>query len=91
MRGAACPRLVKKRLVAFLSANGSLPPTQFAYRPQHSTEDALALAVDRWTRAKAAHLTPGVILVDMSKAFNRVQHERLLSVLFSLGIGGTAL
>lgn len=84
-------RLVKERLIAFLSTNDLLPATQFAYRPKHSTEDALTLAVNRWTQAKAAHLTTGVVLVDMSKAFDRVQHERLLSVLFSMGIGGTVL
>ena len=31
------------------------------------------------------------IMIDMSKAFDRVLHPRLLSVLHSLGIGGTSL
>ena len=83
--------LVKTRLMSFLSANNLLPPTQFAYRQQHSTEDALTLAVDRWTRAKSNFMTTGVVLVDMSKAFDRVRHERLLSTLFSMGVCGTAL
>ena len=30
-------------------------------------------------------------MLDMSKAFDRVQHEKLISDLFSLGIGGAAL
>ena len=75
----------------YLLAHDLIPSSQFAYRKHHSTEDALTLAVDRWIRAKSDYLTTGVILVDMSKAFDRVQHERMLSVLFSMGIGGTVL
>ena len=41
--------------------------------------------------AKHARKFTAVIMVDMSKAFDRVQHQRLLSVLHQHGLGGSAL
>ena len=82
---------VKKQLTTYLESAQLLPTSQFAYRKQHSTEDALALAVNRWSLAKSRREYTGVVFVDMSKAFDRVQHERLLTELFSLGISGTPL
>lgn len=83
--------VVKKQLTAYLIDNDLFPETQFAYRKQHSTEDALTLAVSRWQAARADRKFSGVVFVDMSKAFDRVQHERLIAELFSLGISGKAL
>ena len=77
--------------VSRLGLGNLSPASQFAYRKKHSTEDALVYAVDRWLAAKADHKTTGVVTVDMSKAFDRVQHARLLDVLLSIGIGGIAL
>lgn len=82
---------VKQQLTAYLSRHQLLPVSQFAYRKSHSTEDALTLAVNRWQLAKSERKYTGVILVDMSKAFDRVQHARLLQELFSLGLYGTTL
>ena len=82
---------VKHQLTAFLDQHDLMPPTQFAYRKSHSTEDALVLATNRWMMAKSERLHTGIILVDMSKAFDRVQHARLIQVLFDLGIGGPPL
>ena len=82
---------VKKQLTAYLESAQLLPTSQFAYRKQHSTEDALVLAVNRWSLAPSRQEYTGVVFVDMSKAFDRVPHERLLTELFSLGISGTPL
>ena len=49
------------------------------------------LAVNRWSTARCKREFTGTVFVDMSKAFDRVKHERLVTVLFSLGIAGTAL
>ena len=82
---------VKEQLTDFLSTNGLYPTSQFAYRKQHSTEDTLILATNRWQLAKSEKKYTAVAMLDMSKAFDRVQHERLISDLFSVGIGGAAL
>ena len=78
---------VKTQLTKFLHDLSLLPPSQFAYRKSHSTEDALVLATNRWLLAKSERKHTGVIMVDMSKAFDRVQHGRLIQVLFEYGIG----
>ena len=80
--------IVKQRLVGYPTEKTLLPPTQFAYRRFHSTEDALVLAVDTWLAAKADHKTTDIVLVDMPKVVDRVQHSRLIQGLFSLGVGG---
>ena len=78
-------------LTDFLSTNGLYPTGQFAYRKQHSTEDALILVKKSLAASKIRKKYTAVTMLDMSKAFDRVQHEKLISDLFSLGIGGAAL
>lgn len=84
-------KCVKQHLVSYLTDHNLLPSTQFAYRHQHSTEDALVLAHNRWQLARHARETTGIVLIDMSKAFDRVRHNVLVEVLFSMGVHGTVL
>jgi len=82
---------VKEQLSSYLQRNNLYPPSQFAYRKSHSTEDALVLATNRWYRARSDRLHTGIIMIDMSKAFDRVQHPRLINELYALGISGVPL
>ena len=68
-----------------------LPPQQFAYRRSHSTEDALSLAIDQWSRAIDQGQMVAVCFADMSKAFDRVNHQQLLDELHTCNIGYTVL
>ena len=83
--------MVKKQVTTYLDSHSLLPASQFAYRKNHSTEDALALAVNRWSIAKSQRKFTGIVFVDMSKAFDRVRHERMIAVLLSFGISGMVL
>ena len=69
--------IVKSTLVGYLSALNLLPASQFAYRQKHSTDDALVYAVDRWLSARADHKTTGIVMIDMSKAFDRDDHAHI--------------
>ena len=82
---------VKKQLTTFLDDHSLLSSSQFAYQRNHSTEDALILASNSWKLAKSEWKHTGVVMVDLSKAFDRVQHARLVQVLFDLGICDTPL
>ena len=84
-------KVVQKKLAQFLDISGTLPTTQFAFRAGHSTEDALVLMLNRILSARDKRLCTGICLLDMSKAFDKVRHERLLQDLFDIGITGTAL
>ena len=44
-------RVVYLQLTRCLSVHSLFPPSQFAYRTKHSTEDAVTLAVDRFYEA----------------------------------------
>ena len=82
---------IKQQMTAFLTEHDLYPETQFAYRPYHSTEDALVYAVNRWLLARSKHCYTGIAFLDMSKAFDRVQHQRLIEELHSLGISAIPL
>eukprot|EP00117_Sycon_ciliatum_P016430 scpid33098/ scgid15864/ Probable RNA-directed DNA polymerase from transposon X-element; Reverse transcriptase len=84
-------KVVQKALVTFLDMAGSLPSTQFAFRTGHSTEDALVLMVNRILASRDRRMFTGVVLLDMSKAFDKVRHQQLVEDLFCVGVTGTAL
>ena len=65
-------RIVHSRLSRFLASHALLPPAQFAYRAEHSTEDAVTLAVDWYLEAADHQLHTGIVLVDMSKVFDKI-------------------
>ena len=87
-------KVVQHQLVSFFSKNpevAALPIEQFAYRNQHSCEDALTLAIDQWNRALDNGDCCCVVFCDMSKAFDRVRHTLLIEKLAAVGCGGTVL
>ena len=81
-----------KQLIYYLESNKLLAPSQSAYRQFHSTETALLkvmndllLSVDRGEAVILA-------LLDLSAAFDTIDHEILLNRMFSrFGISGTVL
>ena len=64
---------------------------KFASRQHHSTEDALVYATNNFLMAKDQGLNIGLVFVDMSKAFDRVQHQTLINDLREVGVRGSAL
>ena len=79
-------KVVQAQFTSHLNRRNLFPGTQFAYRNNH-----LVYAVNRWQEAKQKWQTTGIVMVDMSKAFDRVGHSKLIADLHSLGILDTAL
>ena len=84
-------RVVHGQLAHHLQQHNLLPSCQFAYRSNHSTDDAVLLAVDRYLTARDTHNHTGIAFLDMSKAFDKVRHQQLIIDLHDLGIGGPPL
>ena len=84
-------KVVQRQVVTHLTDYGYLPDSQFAYRKGHSTEDALILAVNRWQTARFNRQSTAVAFLDMSKAFDRVVHTKLIHELSLVSIHGAAL
>ena len=84
-------KLVHSQLQQYINDRGLLPAQQFAYRKSHSCEDALSLCINKWQRAIDEGQVVAVAFLDLSKAFDCVQHQQLIDDLFECGIGGTVL
>ncbi|KAK1792171.1 hypothetical protein P4O66_012070, partial [Electrophorus voltai] len=65
-------------------------PNQFGYKPARSTETALIGVTEKLHAAKAAKQSSVLILLELSAAFDTVNHNILLSVLSRLGVTGSA-
>ncbi|KAK3568676.1 hypothetical protein QTP86_012870 [Hemibagrus guttatus] len=73
-----------------LMQNNLHDPNQSGFKAAHSTETALLAVTEKLHAARSAKLSSVLILLDLSAAFDTVNHKTLLSTLRSLGICGTA-
>ncbi|KAF7252470.1 putative RNA-directed DNA polymerase from transposon BS [Varanus komodoensis] len=85
--GKVLERVVAGQLQALLDETDYLDPFQSGFRPGYSTESALVALYDDLCRKSASLL----VLLDLSPAFDTIEHGILLDRLAGLGVGGTAL
>ena len=79
-------------LVEHLGLNGLLGKFQSAYRKSHSTETALTRVINDILRAVDKDGGAILILLDLSAAFDTIDHDKLLHLLeTSFGVTGLAL
>ncbi|KAK3559292.1 hypothetical protein QTP86_010741 [Hemibagrus guttatus] len=83
-------RVVCNQLSDYLMQNNLHDPNQSGFKAAHSTETALLAVTEKLHAARSAKLSLVLILLDLSAAFDTVNHKTLLSTLRSLGICGTA-
>ena len=82
-------RAVQRQLYYYLSANHLLSPTQHGFRPRHSTETALTCISDEIFLAFDTGKISLLCLIDLSKCFDVIDHDKLLFKLQTLGINTT--
>ncbi len=84
-------RAVFNQVSAFLTKNNLLDSNQSGFRSGHSTETALLSVVEALRLVRADSKSSILILLDLSTAFDMVNHQNLMSTLLVKGISGTAL
>lgn len=85
-------RAAKNRLTEYLSDNNLLNSHQSAYIKSHSTESALLSVHDHIIKAMSLQKVTCLTLLDLSAAFDTIDHSILLERLSSwFGITSTAL
>ena len=91
----ACLKSLKEMFttyyIDYLTQNDSLNPDQFGFIQFHSTDLALLQLFDRVSNALADHKNVKGIFIDLSKAFDTLDHRTLLYKLKHYGVRGKAL
>ena len=81
-------KLVNNRIVDHLEKCGLFSNFQYGFRSSRSTADLLTVVFDRIARAFSRSGATQAVVLDISKAFDRVWHAGLLHKLKSYGISG---
>ena len=85
-------RVVARQLTSHINNNKLDNPHQPAYKPGHSTETALLTIKNEVHLSLARGEPTALVLLDLSAAFDTIDHNILLGYLKSwFGLGGTAL
>ena len=83
--GRTLEKLIATQLYNYCDEHNILPPDQFGFRRHSSCEMALSAATDSWMKSVDMRSYAGALLVDLSKAYDTVPHQLLLSELRDIG------
>ena len=84
-------KVVQAQLHKYMSENNLFTNSQYGFRSNHSTEHAAIEFVDRVAQKLDEGEIPFSIFIDLSKAFDTLDHNILLQKLQHYGIRGIAL
>ena len=82
---------VVNRLCPIFSKNKILTPVQHGFRSKHSCESQILIKTDKVIQNFESKTQTDVFVLDFSKAFDVVPHQRLLHKLDHQGIRETTL
>ena len=84
-------KIVYKRTYAFMEETGQIYKSQYGFRSQHSCENAVSELVSEIIKGFQNGFYTTALFLDLSKAFDTLEHKVLLSKLEKYGIRGTCL
>jgi retron-type reverse transcriptase len=79
-------KIVHDQLKNYFTPNRRLYPIQYGFRPKHSTDLAAAELIDRITKKKIPGKKSLAIFMDLSKAFDTLDHDILIGKLKHYGL-----
>ena len=84
-------KIVYQRIYSFLQNTGQLYENQYGFREAHSCEHAIGKVVNGIVKSFENKETSACVLLDLSKAFDTIEHTIMLEKLALYGIRGNAL
>ena len=79
------------RVYSFLMATNQLYSSQYGFRKNHACEHAVGELVAKIAKGIEQGKLTAAIFLDLSKAFDSLEHEAIFSKLEKYGIQGTCL
>lgn len=84
-------KLICTQLASYCTYTNVIPPNQHGFRKSGSCETALIAATDHWLQCVDQGEIVATLLIDLSKAFDTIPHQRLLCKLRDIGFNTNAL
>ena len=79
-------KLVYEQIYGYFARNRIFHPNLHGFRKNHSTQTALLTIYDRWVRGASEGKLSGAVLLDLSAAFDLVDHNLLVQKLKIYGL-----
>lgn len=83
-------RIMNLQLKSYFEKNNLLPDNQSGFRKNHSCSTALLQVTDEILKATDSDKVTVLVLLDYSKAFDRINHKLLLGILSYYGVSEDA-
>ncbi|XP_025263168.1 uncharacterized protein LOC112637508 [Camponotus floridanus] len=83
--------VIKEQLEMYLETNNIITEHQSGFRKYYSCETAIQTVIDEWKLIVSDRKMVGVIFMDLKRAFETIDRERLLEKMYYYGIRGMAL
>lgn len=84
-------KIIKTRLIFYLESNNILFNNQFGFRPNKSTDQAIASVTKLIYTALEENKKCATIYLDLAKPFDTVNHDKLLNKMQEIGVTSSAL
>ena len=84
-------KAVYSRTYNFLEQNQTLYNSQYGFRTQHSCQDAISELVGKILKNMEEQKYTMAVFIDLSKAYDTLEHKILFAILYRYGIRGLTL